>query len=133
MGVRSSTHVANAYSTDILAMVRGDTEKTEFEKIGVGGAEAERKYIYEYCEKNGYTKIGPHSFLRFWPEPASKRLNVFSALATVYVTIVTEAGGVVCKCFPVPENHSVIVDSNGYLQQTQMGTIWTDITGKVHK
>ena len=57
MGVRSSTHVANAYNTDVLAMVRGDTEKTEFEKLGIAGSEAARKYIYDYCEKNGYTKI----------------------------------------------------------------------------
>lgn len=132
MGVRSSTHVANAYNTDVLAMVRGDTEKTEFEKLGIAGAEAERKYIYDYCEKNGYTKIRSKAYLRFWPEPASLRLNPASAQGTVYVTIVTAGGDIICKCFPVPENHSVVVDSDGYLQQTKMGTIWTDITGKVH-
>ena len=120
------THVANAYKEDILVKVTADIRYLEKDysidvskfKIGSGNN------VWDKCKKDGFTKIGPHTFFKFEPDTSNS--------AHVYVTIVTESGEVICECAPKSVNQSVIVDRNGRVQDTKMGTIWTDESGKVH-
>ena len=67
--------------------------------------------------KEGYTRIEKGTYLGFHPD---------SDRDTVYITIVTTKGRVVCHCFPINEDYSVIVNSNGYIRETKYWYIWVE-------
>ena len=129
-----TTHVANAYDEDIYAKVNtGNTRMDSFE-IGVTAEKnvsLKVNFTREFCDKNGFTCIAPDSYLPF---DYDTRDN------TVYVTIISKKGRVICSSYEITENRSVIVDKDGYVQRAmyktmwQMGSskVWTDMNGIEH-
>ena len=132
----STTHVANAYEEDIYVMVAGDrkyvtlAEFTGSMSVGVEGIMkvsnsqgVKTKYDWEYAMKNGYTAIASGSFLGFNPD---------TNRPTVYITILSKSGRVICHCYPIQDDFSVIVDKRGYVRETKYGKIWVDKSGNQH-
>ena len=75
------------------------------------------QYNWEYALKEGYTRIETRSYLGFHPD---------SNRGKVYVTIISSKGRVICHCFPIDEDYSVIVNSRGYLRESEYGHIWVE-------
>jgi len=129
MGQRSTTHVANQYHEDIFIKVDGDRQYVTLQSINVsasgtmkgvtieGSGGSTTKYDWQYANKNGYTRIAPNDFLGFNPD---------SDRNVVYITILTQSGRVVCHCYPLTEDFSVIVNSGGYLRETKYGALWVE-------
>jgi len=120
MGQRSTTHVANQYHEDIFIKVDGDRQYVTLRSVNVSGVEIEgsvestTEYGWQYANKNGYTRIAPGDFLGFNPD---------SSRNVVYITILTQSGRIVCHCYPLTEDFSVIVNKEGYVKETEHGHI----------
>jgi hypothetical protein len=118
------THVANAYDKDIWAHVGGDQwymKSTSAQgTLGNITPGVDIKFEWDKVDKSGYTKIAPKSFLPFQQDSD-----------TVYISIISE-DGIICENYHRKMNESVIVDADGYVKATKMGTIWTDTGGEVH-
>ena len=129
MGQRSTTHVANAYHEDIFIKVNGDRQYVTLQSIKVSGSgsvkgvtvegsvESTTEYGWQYAHKNGYTRVAPSDFLGFNPD---------SNRSVVYITILTQSGRIVCHCYPLTEDFSVIVNKEGYVKETEHGHIWVE-------
>ena len=112
-------HVANASGVVILAKVINDKAsqtlrdavEAEFKGIKIG-----KTNTRELTSKHGFTSIAPNSYLAFAPD----------AERTAYISICTEGGQIIIQNYPVHENRSVIVNSEGYLREAEYGTIWTE-------
>ena len=131
----SKTHVANAFYEDIYVRIDGDRRYVTLESFegkvsgevkGVkvtASAGSKTKYDWQFAMKNGYTAIKSRSLLRFNPDTDRK---------TVYITILSHSGRVICHCYPKEVDFSVIVDKDGYIRETKYGCIWVDINDKRH-
>merc|ERR1711915_783731 len=114
-------HVANACDEVIYAQVLNDKDsETAREHIAMefGGIKlpwSQEKTI-ELIGRCGFTPIAPNSYLAFTPNSRD----------TAYISIFTESGKIVSTNFPVKENRSVKVDSNGFIKRVQYGSIWTE-------
>ena len=129
MGQRNTTHVANAFHEDIWVKCDGDrayvtlrshnfSVSGEIKGIAIKGSAGKKtQYSWQFAEKNGYTRIAPNSYLGFNPD---------SSRSTVYITIVSHSGRVICHCFPLTSDFSVIIDKDGYVRETRYGEIWVD-------
>jgi hypothetical protein len=129
MGQRSTTHVANQFHEDIFIKVDGDRQYVTLQSINVsavgnikgveieGSIESTTEYGWQYANKNGYTRIAPSDFLGFNPD---------SNRSVVYITILTQSGRIVCHCYPLTEDFSVIVNKEGYVKETEHGHIWVE-------
>jgi len=78
------------------------------------------KFEWDKVDKSGYTKIAPKSLLPFQQDSD-----------TVHISIISE-DGIICENYHRKMNESAIVDADGYVKDTKMGTIWTDTGGEVH-
>jgi hypothetical protein len=121
------THVANASDETILAKVTADVKyKDEDFEVSVGGNKISAgKNQYDKCQKDGFVEIAPNKCFKFEPDTSNS--------SQVYVTIVKkESGEVICDSAAKSVNDSVIVDRSGNVQDTLMGTIWTDRDGNCY-
>ena len=129
MGQRSTTHVANAYDEDIFIKIDADRQYVTLQSINVSAAGSMKgvtvegsvvsttEYDWQYANKNGYTRIAPKDSLGFNPD---------SSRNVVYITILTQSGRIVCHCYPLTEDFSVIVNKDGYVKETEHGHIWVE-------
>ena len=82
------------------------------------------EYNWEYAVKNGFTPVASQDVTGFQPKTDT---------GTVYCTIVTDSGIVVCDSYPKREDYSVIVNAKGYVKETLHGKLWIDTQGKNHR
>lgn len=129
MGQRHTTHIANAFHEDIWVKINGDIKYVTLQSVNLSGSGTVKgvtvhgslgvttQYNWQYAEKNGYTRIAPNTFLGFNPD---------SDRGTVYITILSNSGRVICHSYPLTEDFSVIVNDKGYVRETEYGHIWVE-------
>merc|ERR1712096_38433 len=121
-------HVANAFHHDVWCKVDADIDYVTLSDTEVGahygkiGADVHHheEYDYDRCEKEGFTRIAPRDQISFHPDTSRH---------TVYVTLIANNGRIIAHCHQCDSDGSVIVDSEGYLKDTQHGSIWLDTDG----
>ena len=86
------------------------------------GIENEEKYEY-INQLPGFVKIMSGSFIAF-PESGDD--------GRVFVSIAS-GSRVIADNFPVINDYSVIVDADGFIQNTEYGHIWVDVRGRDHE
>jgi hypothetical protein len=125
LGFSIKTHVANATTNAIYAKVddgKTTNSKSEFTvKAEVPLPPANLGAEYKQSSETkmmaaGYVKIGAGTYFRF-------------KHGDPHVSIYTSQGEVISDNFNCESNHSVIVTPSGMVN-TEMGTIWTDHSGR---
>ena len=111
-------HVANSYHEPIYAKVINDKSPGDRDSVNLSfqGFSIAKEKTRQFAERNGFTCIGPNTWLAFAPD----------AERTAYISIYTEDGKLVSTNYPVHENRSVIVNKNGFIREAKYGTIWTE-------
>lgn len=132
-GCCPATHVSNAYSQDVFAMVAMDiayltrfVSRARADYLNYGmETMSESEYVWHFAEKEGKTRIAPCSYIRF-DTPKSTW-----STGTVYVSIVAK-DKFIARSHPVRRDGSVIVDGGGYLRMGKYGELWEDSSGRTY-
>ena len=132
MGGNTSTHVANAYSQPIYAMVDAErrrlTESASSVNASVGvdgisvgcGGSSESKYDINIIQA-GFSKILPGNYLRFDVDCSGTDTAYVSVF---YVNTTTGKPGWICDALARQEDKSVIITEGGQLVDAKYGSIW---------
>ena len=130
---KQATHIANAYKENIYVKVSTDEEKVklgsyEGGKLSIRGIRnvhcsmgKRTPYDHKYAKDKYYLSIGPGSKQKFETDA--------SFFGSVYVTILTSSGIVLCGCVAITPDYSLIVDQNGHIRDTKYGELWVDTSG----
>ena len=100
----------------------------EFKGIKLPWSQEKKTELIGRC---GFTPIAPNSYLGKYKNSNSYSDQTLLAFTpnsrdTAYISIFTESGKIVSTNFPVKENRSVKVDSNGFIKRVEYGSIWTE-------
>ena len=124
--------IANAYPDDIWVKTSTDIAYTTLTDTSVGmyfgkpGVEVHHhdEYDWERCEKEGFTRVEPGKYIGMHPNTHDTD--------TVYVTLIGSNGRIFAHNYPTTKDGGVIATRRGYLEESQHGKPWTDLSGKVH-
>lgn len=145
MGGNHSTHVANAYPCDIW--VKCDAEKSYvlasnysadvksnrsvgFEGMqasaGEGFASSGGVQLDWHKVQTDFSRVGSNEYLRF-DVPLAPGTKV------VYISVFGQDGRLIANGLQRYSDLSIIVTRDGYIRDTEYGSVWKDTQGRYHR
>lgn len=136
MGGRHTTHVANAYPSDVWVKCDAEREYVTAasysfsRQIGFEGASLNTSHSANvrldwHKVQTDFSRIPTGKYLKF-------DVDVGAGKDVVYISVFAADGKVIANGLQRYSDYSIIITKQGDIKDTEYGTLWTDTSGISH-